>query len=268
VKDLVVIVTGASRGIGAATARLLASQGAKVVLAARSAEALFALEAELSRRGQTALAVPTDVTDPYQLDRLVERTLEVFGRVDILINNAGIGDPSEFARTPDELVDRLFETNLLGPIRLTRRVLPHMLARRSGHVIFVSSVAGHIPIPPLTIYSVTKAGLLALAESLRREVGPLGIRVSVVSPGFIRTDMVEAGGVAPAWIPIPGPELVAGTVASLIRRPRRHVLTPWYYWPLVALNTLAPGLVDLGLRLFWSRRPAQAGQAPGHSAHV
>lgn len=265
-KDLVIIVTGASRGIGAATARLLAGQGAKVVLAARSAEALFGLEADLSRQGQMALAVPTDITDPYQLDRLVERTLEVFGRVDVLVNNAGVGDPSEVARTSDELVDRLFGTNLLGPIRLTRRVLPHMLERRSGHLIFVSSVAGHIPIPPLTVYSVTKAGLLALAEGLRREVGPLGVRVSVVSPGFIRTDMVEQGGVAPGWIPTPGPELVASAIASLIRHPRREVVIPRYYWPLVVLNTLAPGLVDFGLRLFWSRRRAPAGRAPRPSA--
>ncbi len=256
-KDLVVVVTGASRGIGAATARLLAEQGARVVLAARSAEALLALEAELNGRGKAALAVPTDVMDPYQLDRLVARTVGVFGRVDVLVNNAGIGEPSQVAHSPDELIDQLFETNLLGPIRLTRRVLPHMLARRSGHIIFVSSVAGHIPVPPITLYSVTKAGLIALAEGLRREVGPRGIRVSVVSPGFIRTDMVGDVGVPPRWLPMPGPEAVARAIARLIRHPRREVIMPWYYWPLVALNTVAPGLVDLGLRFFLTRpRPA------------
>ncbi len=264
-KDLVIIVTGASRGIGAATARLLAGQGAKVVLAARSAEALLALEAELARRGQTALAVPTDVTDPYQLDRLVERTLEVFGRVDVLVNNAGIAESCEVAAAPDDLIDRLFETNLLGPIRLTRRVLPHMLARGSGHVIFVSSVAGHIPISPITLYSVTKAGLLALADGLRREVGFRGVRVSVVSPGFIRTDMVNDVRGVPRWLPMPGPEAVAGTIARLIRHPRREVVMPWYYRPAVALNTLAPFLVDLSLRLFRPGRRPRPLAGPGPS---
>ncbi|MER3397474.1 MAG: short-chain dehydrogenase [Chloroflexota bacterium] len=262
-KDLVVIVTGASRGIGAATARLLAEQGARVVLAARSVEALLALEAELKGRGRAALAVPTDVTDSYQLDRLVERTVEVFGRVDVLVNNAGIGEPSQVARSPDELIDRLFETNLLGPIRLTRRVLSQMLTRRSGHIIFVSSVAGHIPVPPITLYSVTKAGLIALAEGLRREVGTQGIQVSVVSPGFIRTDMVADVRVAPRWLPMPGPEAVARAIAWLIRHPRREVVVPWYYRPLVGLNLVAPGLVDLGFRLFLARpHPAQGTRRP------
>jgi NADP-dependent 3-hydroxy acid dehydrogenase YdfG len=150
----VAIVTGASSGIGAATARELARRGARVVLAARRIDALEALERAIAAAGGEAVSIPTDVTEPTQLAQLVERTEAAFGRIDVLINNAGAnwlkplvaGDPAELAR--------LVEVNLLGAILLTRAVLPGMLERRHGAIVSVGSLSGRVAMEP--VYSSTK----------------------------------------------------------------------------------------------------------------
>lgn len=245
----VAIVTGASSGIGAATAQELARQGARVVLAARREAELSARVTAITARGGEALAVPTDVTVPAQRDALVARTLETFGAIDILVNNAGIGWARPFARTSPDEITHMVDLNLVGPLLLTRAVLPGMLERRRGVIISVASVAGHLAVDPL--YSGTKFGLRGAMLSLRRQLRGSGVAVSLVSPGFIRTKLTSRNR-----LPMPGPEIVARAVARLARHPRREVVVPGYYRPVIWLDRAAPWLVDWGLRP--RRQPTKA----------
>jgi short-subunit dehydrogenase len=240
----VALITGASRGIGAATARELGRRGYALVLAARSADALTRLAGELSRSGCPALPIPTDVCQLDQVRRLAHLAREHFGQIDVLINNAGIASGDVVTRIPDAAIDVQIATNLLAPIALTRALLPGMLARRGGAIIFVASVAGHIGLPTSATYSATKFGLRGFAIGLRREVAHYGVDVAIVSPGFIDTAINEAR----RPLPKAPPERVARVIADLIERPRREVFTPGYYRLFVWLDRLAPGLIDLVLR--------------------
>jgi NAD(P)-dependent dehydrogenase (short-subunit alcohol dehydrogenase family) len=234
----VALITGASGGIGSATARELARKGASVVLAARRAELLDALASELGVGGAETLAVPTDLTDAAQIERLVERALERFGKIDILVNNAGIGAPRPLAKTPLDAIRRQLEVNLVGAILLTRAILPGMLERKRGAIISIASVAGHVGVEPL--YSATKFGLRGFSYALRRQLRGSGVTVSVVSPGFIRTPMTTS-----MKLPMPGPEVVARKVAALVRKPKREVIVPGVYRIMPWFERHAPWLVDL-----------------------
>jgi NADP-dependent 3-hydroxy acid dehydrogenase YdfG len=183
------VVTGASSGIGEATARLLARQNCNVVLAARREDRLNSLAAEL---GEGALAVPTDVTDPAACEALVSRAVAGFGTVDILVANAGLGLYGSIAEGEPEDWRRMFEVNVLGVLYVTRAAVRHMLGRGSGDVIFVSSLAGRrVPRADGTVYAATKHALTAVAEGLRMEVHTKGIRVISVEPGLVRTEFPE-----------------------------------------------------------------------------
>jgi short-subunit dehydrogenase len=218
----VALVTGASRGIGAATARALARRGYALVLAARSADALADLSAELQREGCPTLVVPTDVRRAEDRERLVRTTLDHFGRVDVLINNAGVVNPGVVvADLSNDDVELLVDTNLLAPIALTRAILPGMIARRSGAIIFVASVGGHIGLPSAALYSTTKFGLRGFALALRREVARHNVTVAIISPGFLRTRLTEPVLEIFGRVPLPmgGPERAAAAiVAALARR--------------------------------------------------
>ena len=234
----VVIVTGSSSGIGAATAREFARHGAHVILAARRVEELAVQVQTITAEGNHALAIPTDITDAAQVTQLVEQTLEQFGRVDVLVNNAGIGRLRPFFKEPEEYINQVIDVNLRGAILMTHAVLPGMLERRHGAIISVASVAGHVALNPL--YSGTKFGLRGFSLALRHDLLRSGISVSLVSPGFIDTDMNKG-----SRLPMPGPELVARTIANLVVKPRREVIVPRYYSPLVAIANTFPWLVDL-----------------------
>jgi len=237
-KDAVVIVTGASSGIGAATAKEFARHGAQVILAARRAEELAAQVSTITADGNRALAIPTDITDEAQVSRLVQQTLEQFGRVDVLVNNAGIGRVKPFYKQSTEYINRILDTNLRGVILATHAVLPGMLEHRHGAIISVASVAGHIAIDPL--YSGTKFGVRGFSLSLCRQLARRGISVSLVSPGFINTDFNKGSRLL-----MPGPELVARTIVDLVLRPRREVIVPRYYRLLAGIANALPWLVDL-----------------------
>jgi short-subunit dehydrogenase len=241
----VALITGASRGIGAATACELARRGYALVLAARSAGPLETLAAELSRSGVPALPIPTDLRGLDDIQRLARLALAHFGHVDALIHNAGIGGDRPIAQIDDATVTTIIDTNLRAPIELTRILLPGMLERRSGAIIFVASVVGHIGVPSSAIYSASKFGLRGFAHGLRREVTRHGIGVTIISPGFIKTEMTRWMG----DLPFPGPEIVARTIANAITHPRREVFVPRYYRLLVWLEYLLPGLADVALRV-------------------
>lgn len=243
----VALVTGASSGIGAATAHELARRGAKVVLAARRADALHEQVRAISRAGGEAVAIPTDVSDLEQVQRLVASARKAFGRIDILVNNAGAIWLKRLTNTSVADIEEIVDTNLLGMMTLTCEVLPEMLARRHGAVVCVGSVAGRLAIEPL--YSAAKFGVRGFSLALRRQLAGSGVSVSLVSPGNIRTAMTE--GVAKR---LPGPELVAHRIVEVIVHPRREVVVPRQHHVLVWIEQVLPDVADILHRSrHWSR---------------
>lgn len=191
-RDKVAIITGASSGIGEATARRLAESGARVVLAARRVERLEALAADIEHREGTALVAPTDVTDERSVQRLARAALDAFGRIDILINNAGIMPLSPISKLKVEEWDRMIDVNIKGVLYCVAATLPTMLEQGSGHIINVSSVAGRRPFPTGTVYSATKFAVRAISQGLRLELSPIkGIRVTDIEPGVVATELTH-----------------------------------------------------------------------------
>lgn len=231
----VVIVTGASSGIGEATALRLGRAGNTVVLAARRAEELSAVAARIETNGGAALVVPTDVRDPEAVRALIARALTVDGRIDALINNAGIGGASTVL-ADDADVDRMLDVNLRAPIRLMRAVVPIMREQREGSIVNIGSVAGEVGIGGT--YSATKFGLRGMTDSVRRELRGTGISVTLVEPGYIATAFNSRRN------GLPGPEIVADAVASALRRPRRRIIVPAKYRAAVLLSNALPMLTD------------------------
>lgn len=185
----VVVITGASSGLGEATARLLSAEGATVVLGARRVDRLQSLADELTRRGGKVLVVATDVTDRAQVKRLVDQAVEAFGRIDVMINNAGLMQQSPLDRLKVEEWDNMIDVNIKGVLYGIAAALPHMQRQKAGHIINVSSVAGHKVTPAGTVYCATKHAVRAISEGLRVEVKPYGIRTTVVSPGAVATEL-------------------------------------------------------------------------------
>ena len=185
------IVTGASSGIGEATARTLASAGADVAIAARRTERLESLQDDIEDDGGTAVVVETDVTDREQVQALADEAQSEFGGVDILINNAGLMPLSYMKNLHEEEWERMVDVNLKGVLYNVGAVLPMMLDAGSGHIVNISSVAGRRVLPGGAVYSATKFGVRALSEGMRNELGPQGIRVTSVEPGAVDTELPE-----------------------------------------------------------------------------
>jgi NAD(P)-dependent dehydrogenase (short-subunit alcohol dehydrogenase family) len=188
----VVIVTGASSGIGEAIARRLARAGAKVVITARRPERLNALARELDPDGARVMPIAGDVTNDADRRALVAGSLKKFGRIDALVNNAGFGTRGPLELVPVEAIRRNFETNVFSLIALTQLVIPAMRERGSGCVVNIGSVAGRIARPLSSVYDSTKHALEALTDGLRGEMKPFGVRVTLVRPGFIATEFISA----------------------------------------------------------------------------
>ena len=186
-----VLITGASQGIGKATALLFARQGYDLVLAARQPERLEAIASEVRALGRNALAVPTDVRDPEQVNTLVEKTLEYYGTLDVLINNAGIyllGSVEGFSLSDWH---QAMDTNFWGYVHTLHALLPHFLERGKGTIVNVSSIGGKVPIPYQVPYTASKYAVTGLTQSLHAELEPKGIKVCGVYPNFISTDLME-----------------------------------------------------------------------------
>jgi short-subunit dehydrogenase len=228
-----VLVTGASSGVGAATARAMARAGAELVLAGRDRVRLAAVAAETG--GQ---ALPGDITTDAGL--LAERA----GRVDVLVNNAGVGWAGAFAEMPQERLEGLVAVNLTAPIRLTRLLLPGMIEAGRGHVVFVTSIAGAIGVGREAVYSAAKAGLAVFAEALRDELREYpGIGVSVVLPGVVDTPFFERRGTPydrRRPVPIP-PERVARRIVAAVRNGRAESYVPGWLRLPARLRGAAPG---------------------------
>ncbi len=183
----VVIITGASSGIGAATARALAALGCKLTLAARSTDRLEALAGELGR--DAILVIPTDVTVGAQVVRMVEETVAHFGRVDVLFANAGIYIPGQAAEGDPDAWANLMDVNIDGVLRGVHAVLPHMMAQKSGDILVTSSISGFIDIHWEPVYSASKHAIQGFVHTLRRQVAGHNIRVGAIAPGMVANEL-------------------------------------------------------------------------------
>jgi NADP-dependent 3-hydroxy acid dehydrogenase YdfG len=190
IKDKVVVITGASSGLGEAAARLLVKEGAKLALGARRLDRLQALAAELAL-GKDAI-LQTDVTDVAQVRRLVDHAVKTHGRVDVIINNAGLMPHSPLERGKVEDWDRMIDVNIKGVLYGIAAALPHMKTQKSGHIINVSSVAGHKVGPGGAVYAATKHAVRIISEGLRQEVKPYNIRTTIISPGAVATELPDS----------------------------------------------------------------------------
>jgi 3-oxoacyl-[acyl-carrier protein] reductase len=193
-KGKVAVVTGASRGIGQATAVTLAQAGAAVVATARTEAELAELAARIERLGGEALAVPADLTQEADVERLKAAALERFGRVDILVNNAGVGKYGPLASLSAADYDWMMNTNMRASFLCTAAFLPEMLARREGWIVFVASVAGLKGLPHETVYCATKFAQVGFAQALDYETREQGVKVSVVAPGGVHTHFAIGAG--------------------------------------------------------------------------
>jgi NADP-dependent 3-hydroxy acid dehydrogenase YdfG len=185
----VVVITGASSGLGEATARYLSDRGAIVVLGARRADRLQALVDEIARHGGKASSRQTDVTDAAQVQALVDAAVETYGRVDVILNNAGVMPHSPLERRKIDDWVRTIDVNIKGVLHGIAAGLPHMQRQKSGHFINVSSVAGHRVGPGSAVYAATKTAVRVISEGLRQEVKPWNLRTTIISPGAVATEL-------------------------------------------------------------------------------
>jgi 3-oxoacyl-[acyl-carrier protein] reductase len=187
----IALVTGASRGIGAAIAHALAARGCHVVITARSAPDLEAVAGEIRRSGGSASVILADIVKPEETKRLVQSTLRSHGTIDILVSCAGVLNEAALFDLTDEALANAFEVNLLAPARLTREVARAMVSQRSGRIIYIGSMFADVSARGYMAYTSSKAGLVGLAKNLAIEFARLGIPVNTVAPGHVRTDMIR-----------------------------------------------------------------------------
>lgn len=189
IEGKVVVITGASSGLGEATARHLSELGAVVVIGARRADRIEALANELRKKGGKALAVATDVTKPEEVNALVDAAVDEYGRIDVLLNNAGLMPHSPLERLKVADWDQMIDVNIKGVLYGIAAALPHMKLQRSGQIINVSSVAGHTVRPGGVVYSATKHAVRVISEGLRQEVKEYNLRTTIISPGAVATEL-------------------------------------------------------------------------------
>ncbi len=245
----VVLITGGSSGIGRATALRLAGHGARVVVAARTAAALDEVVREAARRGAEAVAVPTDVTDAEQCGRAVAAAVRRFGRLDVLINSAGVSMRAPFADSRLDALERVVRVNFLGTMSATWFALPHVKAAR-GSLVAISSLTGKCGTPSYAVYGASKFAVQGLYEALRRELAPDGVHVGVVSPGFVATPLRDKvlGPDGRPWDKPPPPpfrvwplERCVDRVVRLIVQRQAEALLPGFVRPLIALDQALAG---------------------------
>ena len=234
IADKVVVITGASSGLGEATARLLAGHGAKVVLGARRIDRLRALAKEL-KLPETAV-MQTDVTDRRQVKRLVDHAVSTHGRIDVIINNAGLMPQSPLDRLKIDDWDRMIDVNVKGVLYGIAAALPHMERQKSGHIINVSSVAGHKVRPGGAVYSATKHAVRVISEGLRQEVKPHNIRTTIISPGAVDTELPDS--------------VTEPDIAERVRKSYEHAIPADSFARAVVFAMSQPEDVDINEILF------------------
>jgi short-subunit dehydrogenase len=243
-----IIVTGASAGIGAATAKALAAEGANVVLTARRADRLESLTAELAHHPGRRLPLAGDIRQETFAHQLIDHAITHFGRLDVLINNAGLGQNSRLDEIPAGNMQTLLNTNILALLYCTQAAVPHMKQQGSGHIINISSIVGQSPLPGLALYCATKTAVNFISRGLRMELRPHHITVTTVYPGRTLTEFGEARLGQPIQSPsrlfqVPA-ERVAQSIVKAIHTRRPELYVTWYDWLYTHLNRLLPRTAD------------------------
>jgi uncharacterized protein len=246
----VVVITGASMGIGEAMAKLFAGLGGAVVLLSRDLARAEAARTRIAHP-DTTLAFACDVRHRDQIDSVIAQVMQRFGRIDIWINNAGHGILDSVAQVDMALCRDTFDTNFFGTLAAMQAVIPVMRKQSSGAIINISSVAGHIPLPFHSIYSATKFAMNAVGKAARIELAPDGIQVMTVCPGYVRTDFSanlirgsEPKRVRPSSVRGISAERVAQAVWRGYRKKKREVIVPWIMIPIVKLYQLFPFVLE------------------------
>ena len=259
----VAVVTGASSGIGRSTALAFAAEGADVVLAARRESMLEEVAGLITPRGQRALPVGCDVSDLAQVEELRRRTLEAFGRCDVLVNNAGIPGGGPFAALSMDQIERIARVNYLGVLYCTKVFLPMMLAAGRGHVVNVASLSGRFAVPGSSVYSSTKHAVVAFSEALYYELASDGVVVTAINPGLVATEGFPHRDAVVAGRKVMPPDDVARLIVQVVKEgigPERSI--PRWMAALQAVRVLAPPIYRFGLRQVTRRtlRPTRAGE--------
>ncbi len=251
-KGKVVLITGASSGFGASAAHLFAREGAKVVLAARRLDRLQKLADEIQDQGGEALAVPVDVVNLDEVKVMVQTTLDLYGQIDILFNNAGFGRLDWLENLDMKRdIETQIAVNLTGLIHVTHMILPHMIERGEGHIINMSSVIGWTAMPLYSVYAATKFGVRGFTDALRREVRHFDIHVSGIYPGPAATEFTQHTSKKsdtnifsiPAWMEMTS-EFVAEQVVKVAKRPRRTIILPWWFALIIWSDNHFPHISD------------------------
>lgn len=248
-ENKVVIITGASSGVGEALAEAFARRGARIVLAARREDRLQAVLQRIAPYAADVLAIPTDITDPTQRQHLIDETLRVFGQIDVLVNNAGVSGGDQYELLEPETIEHLLAVNLVAPMLLTRLVLAHMRQRNEGYIVNVGSGMGRGATPYFTSYSASKFGLSGFSDSLRRELLETNIRVTYVTMGWTRTEMLspEAEAVLRQFpqFDILNPDTVAESVVEGVVQGRYDIYaTNWIERSGIRSEKVVPRLMD------------------------
>ncbi len=257
-----VAITGASSGIGRACALAFAAKGARLALAARRIDRLEDVAAEVRSRGGEAMAMPVDVGEPGEVEAFVRAAADRYGRLDVLVNNAGYGVRGTVAALPVEVAEELMRVNYLGTVRGCRAAAPLMVAQRRGVIVNVSSIVGHRSLPTGGAYAATKAAQIRLTEALRVELRGTGVHACSVHPVGTETEFGDvqarlSGDEAPRpWGPQQSAEAVADAIVGCAERPRAEVYPYARSRAIVWANALAPGLVDF----FAARAAKKAGR--------
>lgn len=254
-RNKVVLITGAAAGIGRATAHAFARQQAHLLLIDRDEEALSHVYTDVQQYGTRILAMAADLTDDTAPDRITAYALEQFGRIDVLVNNAGLVVSGDMRLHDRATIERLFAVNVIALIRLTQAVVPTLKRQRSGHIVNIASTAATMPSPGFVVYGATKGAVTSFSHALRRELAPDGVRVSYIAPGFINTQMIahmsedgmKAAGMVNALtgVGVSQPQAVAeGVLQAVIYNDYEVIVGQVGYHVMSGLHRLSPRLLD------------------------
>jgi len=267
-QDKCILLTGASRGVGVFIARALAERGARLALVARSQDLLQRLANELGLQDENALVMGADLTDDGDRRRVVDRVLDVFGNIDILINNAGREAEGAFVDLSYAEIGKTVELNLLAPMALTHLILPHMLANKSGHIVNMASIGGKSGAPYDATYCGTKAGIAEWTRGLRLEMEGTGVDFSTIFPGFVtEVGMFARFNMKTPWVTgsCTPEQVAAAVVTAILQKKREIIVNSQPLRPLFALSALFPNLGDwlmhrTGVVAFQRRKVGKGGE--------